>query len=81
MQADIDLFKKDRNEALLSMDKEKIIAYMARWGQKAIPNDKVFWASVHKARTACVDLPIEERQKSKGWLKNEGLTFLDDGDL
>lgn len=75
-------FLKDRREALLSMDKEKLLAYAKKYEVKSIPSDdEIFWIGIHKARTACVDLPMEERSKSKQWLTNLGFRSLDDGDV
>lgn len=62
----------DRREALLSMDKEKILAYMRKYGVPLPSNDDVFWISVHKARTADLSLPDDERQISREWLAARG---------
>lgn len=79
----IEQFIKERREALLGMDKDAILAYAQKWGLKNIPtdNDEVFWAAIHKARTALTDLPIEDRRKSKTWLTEHGFGSWDDGDL
>lgn len=77
-------FIADRDAALLSMDKEKLIAYGNKWGVnwKLVPGEEEwFWVSIHKARTGALSLPREERIKSKKWLKQRGLRSLDDGDL
>ena len=42
-------FIKERNEALLSLDKEKILAYGKKYNVKFPENEKIFWAGVHKA--------------------------------
>jgi len=77
-------FVKDRDEALLSLDYDKIIAYGNKWGVnwgKMPKNNEGFWVSVHMARTALRSLPLEERMKSKQWLIERGYTPMDDGDL
>lgn len=74
-------FLKDRNDALLSMDKEKITAYLRKYGSPVAQSEEIFWAGVHKARTACLQLPTEERRKSKEWLAERGMRSLDEGDL
>lgn len=75
-------FLKERKEALLSMDRTKILAYARKWGVKNMPQDEeTFWIAIHKARTSATDLPIEERRKSKTWLSKRGYYSLDDGDL
>lgn len=70
----------DRDEALLSMDKAKIVAYMQKWGVNMIPTDEtVFWAAVHKARTAIESFPIWERAASKYWLTVHDMESWDGG--
>lgn len=79
---DMRSFRRDRNEALLSMDRATILKYMAKYGETWEPScDEVFLRSIHKARTACRDLPIAERRKSKKWLEARGSESWDDGDL
>lgn len=77
--------KAERDEALLSMDREKILAYGDKWGadfRRFLPNrEQWFWASVHIARTGAKSLPMEERVKSKQWLEARGLKSIDDGDV
>ena len=75
-------FLVERRKALLSMDKTKILAYVQKWGVRNIPQDeKMFWVTIHKARTGATDLPLPERRKSKLWLSQRGFQSLDDGDL
>jgi hypothetical protein len=74
-------FVADRDAALLSMDKEKLIAYGNKWGVnwKLVPGKEVwFWVSVHMARTGATSLPSEERIKSKKWLRERGLRSMDE---
>jgi hypothetical protein len=74
-------FKRERNAALLSLDENRIRAYASKYGI-VIPNDPdLFWASVHKAITADMELPLVNRQASKDWLTARKLHSLDDGDL
>lgn len=79
---DMRQFFKDRHEALLSMDKEKILAYALKYKLRNLPaDDEMFWIAIHKARTALEDLPMPERSKSKRWLLERGYYSLDDGDV
>ena len=75
-------FLKDRSEALLSMDKHKIVAYYEKYGGIVAKSEVVFWAGVHKARTALKDLPKMERMASEKWLQDRGINGLErwDGD-
>jgi hypothetical protein len=81
MKFDLDQFLKDRNEALMSLDEIKIRAYLRKYGEEPPANPTVFWMGVHKAITACTDLPREFRQKSAAWLEIRGSRSMDDGDL
>ena len=74
-------FVADRREALLSMDREIIEAYMRKYGVR-IPNDEeVFWIMIHKARTGATDLSMAARITSKQWLSERGMRSMDDGDV
>ena len=76
-------FLKDRDEALLSLDEQKIRDYMDKYNIQiewsGIP--EVFWRAVHKSRTAAKSLPMEARSLSKKWLIEHGSKPLDDGDV
>jgi hypothetical protein len=75
-------FVKERDHALLSMDKPTLLAYFAKWSDKQPPVDeKVFWASVHMARTGAQSLPMFERAASKRWLLARNLRTMDDGEV
>ena len=78
---DFSQFKKDREEALLSLDESKIRAYAAKYGSAMPAGPEVFWSVVHKAITACTDFPLENRLASKQWLAERNLKSMDDGDL
>ena len=51
----LEAFVKERNEALFSLDRKKIEAYMIKYGETEITQtpDNVFWASVYKAGSHC----------------------------
>ena len=72
---------KDRDEALLSLDKQKILAYCAKYSIRMPEEDEVFWCGIHKAITGNTGLPYYFRKKSKQWLFERGYMPLDDGDL
>jgi hypothetical protein len=71
---DLDQFFKDRDEALLSLDKDKILAYSIKYGAYIPKDERVFWAGVHKARLAlnCVD--AEGKIISRNWLAENGFS-------
>ena len=67
-------FIKDRNEALLSLDKEKIIAYFRKC-YIVMPKDELaFWASVHKSILHINSATDEQKQRSREWLTNHGFS-------
>lgn len=74
-------FLNDRKTALLSMDKAVIEKYCAKYGISLPKDEATFWCAIHKARTADLLLPLEERMKSKRWLTERNYESMDDGDL
>jgi hypothetical protein len=77
---DVKKFVAERDAALLSMDKEKIIAHMKKYGSP-VPDKRFFWLTIHKARTGATGLPMVERAASKWWLIHFGSKSIDDGDV
>lgn len=78
---DLEQFKKDRNHALLSLDGPTIIAYFEKYNGTAPEVNAIFWMGIHKARTACRELPMEARSLSKRWLMDRGFQPMDDGEV
>lgn len=68
----IEEFVKDRDEAFLSLDKEKIIAYMNKYDVDVPQNELVFWAGVHKAIMQLRSASKEQKEKSSSWLLKNG---------
>lgn len=60
-----------RNEALISLDKAKIIAYAQRYGVELPDDEHVFWIAVHKS-ILMSNVPMWFKMKSHNWLKNRG---------
>lgn len=69
---DIEQFKKDRDGALRSLNKQQIIAYCRKYGAHYPENDLVFWAAVHKARIAIKNFSETEKAVSRKWLLRHG---------
>lgn len=72
---DVQEFLRERDEALLSLDKEKIIAYCRKYGvqlERFSDNDEVFWRAVHKAICNITTMPEEVRARSEKWLYEHG---------
>ena len=78
---DIDKEHEERiialKEALLSMDKSHILDYYRKYADDETmdeEDDTVFWATVHKSRTALTCLPAVERLTSVKWLTDRGFS-------
>ena len=66
-------FVQERNEALLSLDEQKIRAYMRKYGVRFNPeNEPVGWAGVHKAILGISSITPEQRERSEKWLVEHG---------
>jgi hypothetical protein len=65
-------FVKERDEAILSLDKDKIISYMKKYDIPINSNDLVFWASMHKAIMVMRSASKEQKENSSKWLKANG---------
>lgn len=72
MKISLSQFLKDRDEALLSLDKCKILAYAEKYGARLPQSDEIFWASVHKARLNIKNFPESEKEISRKWLCENG---------
>ena len=76
LRLDMTRWLKDRKNALLSMDKHKILEFSKKYyyddGYEEA-DEYLFWVGVHKARTGATDLPEAERRKSMAWLAEHGL--------
>ena len=78
----LEAFVKERNEALFSLDRKKIEAYMIKYGETEIAQtpDVVFWASVYKAICGVKDTPEAIVSKAKAWLHEHGMSLIWRGD-
>lgn len=82
-KAEIAAFIKERDEMLLSLDIDRMLAFHKKHNPSvgAPRNREVAEISMHKARTGTKTLPIEARRLSRDWLVERGYSSLDDGDL
>ena len=74
-------FIKERNEALLSLDENKIDAYMKKYNPhcKKPKDKKVYWAGIHKAICNLYLVPdneitLEQFERSYNWLEKNGFS-------
>lgn len=72
---DLQQFNSDRDEALLSLDKEKIQAFQKKYNIGFRPsNERVFWAGVHKSILVLNAATEEQKMRSSEWLKTNGFS-------
>ena len=67
-------FVKERNDALFSLDRKKIEAYMIKYGETGITGmpDELFWASVYKAICNIKNAPKPIVDQAMSWLTEKG---------
>lgn len=65
-------FVKERDEALLSLDKKKIQKYAKKYRISIPKNETVFWAGVHKAIISINSASEEQKKQSYDWLNERG---------
>lgn len=75
---ELETLLRDRDEALLSLDREKLEAYFRKYDILIPADELLFWSAIHKARTALYSLPPAERKKSRDWLAARGFTHMGD---
>ena len=68
----IEKIVKERDEAMLSLDKDKILAYCKKYGVPIPKNETVFWAVVHKTILYLNAATKEQKEKSAAWLVEHG---------
>lgn len=74
MLAQLEQMAKDRDEALLSLNKGKIVAYCRKYGIPLPENETAFWAGVHKSIIALNAATKAQKEKSVLWLAEHGFT-------
>lgn len=69
-------FVKERDEALKSLNKAKILKFISDWKlcipQSLFEDDIGFWCMIHKARLGITSLTEKEVQFSTDWLISHG---------
>ena len=73
----IERFVKERNEALFSLDRKKIEAYLIKNGEACFADapDLIFWAGVYKAICGITNAPPELVKKAHSWLAENGFAI------
>lgn len=70
-------FVKERNDALFSLDRGKIEAYLIKYGEGELAHttDMLFWASVYKAICGIKGAPTDVVAKARAWLSAYGFSI------
>ena len=65
---------RQRDEALLSLDRKKLDAYFEKYEVDMPTNENEYWAGVHNARLAVKKFSKDVKKVSKEWLIEHGFT-------
>ena len=66
---------QERNEALFSLDKNKIMAYLRKYNLPTeASSDVVFWAGIYKAICNIKNAPDPIVEEARAWLKERGFS-------
>lgn len=66
---------KERDEALFSFDRKKIVMYYRKYGVPIPKDPRVFWGSVAKAVLGIVNAPEDARDRAKTVLDELGWSY------
>ena len=69
---DMKKFVQERDEALLSLDKDKINAYCIKYSLTMPKDDTVMYAGIHKAILHIRSSTPEQKERSRQWLIERG---------
>jgi len=67
-------FIRERDEALLSLDKKKLEAYFKKYDVDMPTNENEYWAGIHNARLAHQKFSKDVKKISRDWLIEHGFT-------
>lgn len=65
-------FIKERDEALLSLDRDKIVKFLRKYDAKIPEDETIFWAGIHKAICHLNSANAGQKLNSMIWLVNHG---------
>lgn len=65
-------YVRDRNAALFSLDKNKILRFCRHYGITLPAAEDVFWAAVFKSILHITDAPENLKAQAREWLKENG---------
>lgn len=74
MGINIDEFKKERSEALLSFERQRIERYMRKYHIEIPMHENIFWAQTARAILKLSDAPKEAKERARGILQKYGMS-------
>lgn len=70
----LEQYVKERDEVILSLDKEKIMKFSQKYGIHFPNSEKAFWAGVHKTILHINASSDEQKRNSWKWLIENGFS-------
>ena len=67
-------FVKERNEALFSLDRDRIVEHSKKYGLEPPKDELVFWAGVYKCICQITSAPEALLNQAKCWLHDHGMS-------
>lgn len=74
MGINIDEFKKERSEALLSFERQRIERYMRKYHIEIPMHENIFWAQTARAILKLADASQEAKERARGILRKYGMS-------
>lgn len=65
---------REQKRVLLSDNKEEILAFAKKNNIAVSSDDRIFWASMHKARLVINGIPEDKKEESRQWLIKNGFS-------
>ena len=70
----INIYNRDRNKAVMSLDVERFKTFCRKWGNPIPPTDEIIEITMRKMACHIPSLPDEFRAEAKKWLDEKGYT-------
>lgn len=74
MSINIDEFRRERSEALLSFERQRIEQYMRKYHIEIPTYENMFWAQTARAILKLADAPKEAKERARGILRRYGMS-------
>ena len=71
---EIKAWVQERDEAMFSQDKDKIMTYLKKYNIPIPKNDLVFWAGIYKSILVITTAPQDLKEKAGKWLDEHGFS-------